>query len=77
MHFARHAGTVVTSFSGIVVPLAPNVVKVRIRSYKNYEVRMELVKCHFSLSLEYLNFVSRGTEPGQVGYLDPTVKIMD
>lgn len=46
--FARGTGTVVTCFSGIVVPLALNVVKVRIRSYKNYKVKMELVKCHFS-----------------------------
>lgn len=42
------SGTVVTSFSGTVVPLAPNVVKVRIRSHKNYIVKIELVKCHFS-----------------------------
>lgn len=41
-------GTAVTRFSGIVVPLAPNVVKVRIRSHKNYKLKMELMKCHFS-----------------------------
>lgn len=46
--------TVVTCFSGTVVPLAPTVQKVRIRSHKNYKVKVELIKFHFSLNSECL-----------------------
>lgn len=46
--------TVVTCFSGTVVPLAPNVQKVTIRSPKNHKVKAELVKSHFSLNSECL-----------------------